>query len=225
MSWNKEVFDHVPSKVKEAEKLLASQQLDYDLYRGEGSKLHMGEAKVAHTKLLAMENELWQQKLAIKWLKVGDVKTFYFHSTIKQRRNSNFIARIRYDSRKLLEELKDLKSSAVEYYLNLFIADRDANHDFSIPFQLPQVSSLDNDNSHRLPSLEELREVVFSMDPSSTAGPDRFGAGFNQYCWEIIKEDLLAAILDFLKVLNYHGISLVPQLYLSPRGNVIRANP
>ncbi|WMV08266.1 hypothetical protein MTR67_001651 [Solanum verrucosum] len=48
-----------------------------------------------------------------------------------------------------------------------------------------------------MPTMEELKQVVFAMNPNSAAGLDGFGGKFYQACWSIIKEDLLAAVQSF----------------------------
>ncbi|XP_015160444.1 uncharacterized protein [Solanum tuberosum] len=45
--------------------------------------------------------------------------------------------------------------------------------------------------------MEELRQVVFTMNRDSAAGPDGIGGKFYQACWIIIKQDLLAAVQSF----------------------------
>ncbi|EOY25449.1 Uncharacterized protein TCM_016755 [Theobroma cacao] len=49
------------------------------------------------------------------------------------------------------------------------------------------------------PSLKEIKDVVFNIDKDSVAGPDGFSSLFYQHCWDIIKQDLLEAVLDFFK--------------------------
>ncbi|KAL0307993.1 UNVERIFIED_CONTAM: hypothetical protein Sangu_3000200 [Sesamum angustifolium] len=48
-----------------------------------------------------------------------------------------------------------------------------------------------------MPTLEEVREAVFSIDPDSVAGPDGFGAVFFHTYWEIIYEDVFGAVTEF----------------------------
>ncbi|KAK6782011.1 hypothetical protein RDI58_019807 [Solanum bulbocastanum] len=45
--------------------------------------------------------------------------------------------------------------------------------------------------------MEELRQVVFAMNPNSAPGPDGIGGKFYQVCWNIIKDNLLAAVQSF----------------------------
>jgi len=45
--------------------------------------------------------------------------------------------------------------------------------------------------------MEELKEVVYSMNPNSAAGTDGMNGCFFQKCWSIIRKDLLAVIHAF----------------------------
>ncbi|XP_026459807.1 uncharacterized protein LOC113360516 [Papaver somniferum] len=45
-----------------------------------------------------------------------------------------------------------------------------------------------------IPEEEEIKRIVFEMDPESAPGPDGFSGIFYRRCWEIIKEDLVEAI-------------------------------
>lgn len=56
-----------------------------------------------------------------------------------------------------------------------------------------------NKELQELPTIEEIKSVVFSLYDQSCAGLDRFGAAFYKVRWEIIKEDLCEAIKDFFK--------------------------
>lgn len=48
----------------------------------------------------------------------------------------------------------------------------------------------DNEELAKIPSEEEIKNVVFSMDPNSSPGPDGFNGQFYQTCWEIIIIDV-----------------------------------
>ena len=47
------------------------------------------------------------------------------------------------------------------------------------------------------PSAEEVRKIVFQINPESVAGPDGYSALFFQTCWEIIGRDVVEAVRDF----------------------------
>ncbi|CDP18963.1 unnamed protein product [Coffea canephora] len=94
----------------------------------------------------------------------------------------------------------DIKTSATEFYADLFTSESTVRGGFpDLPFAIPSVGSVQNDRIREVPSAEEIREVVFSMDLNSAPGPDGFGVGFYQKCWEIIKDDLVKSIHDFFR--------------------------
>ncbi|CAI9777180.1 unnamed protein product [Fraxinus pennsylvanica] len=49
----------------------------------------------------------------------------------------------------------------------------------------------------KAPDIEEIKEAVYIINKDSAASPDGFSSLFYQYSWDIIKLDLLDAILDF----------------------------
>ena len=52
-----------------------------------------------------------------------------------------------------------------------------------------------------MPTIEDLKEVVFSMSPTSAAGLDLIMTLFFQKCWHILKHDLLEVIIAFINSL------------------------
>jgi hypothetical protein len=66
-------------------------------------------------------------------------------------------------------------------------------------------------------TLDELKEVVFGMEPNKAAGPDGFNAEFYQKFWEIVKMDLLILLNNFhnnelnINNLNHGVVTLVPK--------------
>ena len=111
----------------------------------------------------------------------------------------NFITRVRGENGQWIEDEEGIRNSTTQYFAKLFASEREGRSAPVLDGTLPSVSQEDNELMHRLPTLEELKEVVFSMPMDSASGPDGFGAGFYQGCWDIIHEDLLLAIQDFFK--------------------------
>ncbi|KAL0310271.1 UNVERIFIED_CONTAM: hypothetical protein Scaly_2944800 [Sesamum calycinum] len=54
-----------------------------------------------------------------------------------------------------------------------------------------------------MPTLEEVREAVFSIDSDSVAGPDGFGVVFFHTCWEIVSKDVFGIVIEF-----FHGVEM-----------------
>ncbi|KAL0357400.1 UNVERIFIED_CONTAM: hypothetical protein Scaly_1425700 [Sesamum calycinum] len=80
------------------------------------------------------------------------------------------------------------------------------------------LSSTQSEGLCLAPSKEKVRRVVFDMDTSSVARPNGFNPVFYQQCWEVIKHDILAAVLDFFegtprpKSFTVTSILLIPKV-------------
>jgi hypothetical protein len=59
-------------------------------------------------------------------------------------------------------------------------------------------------------TLEKVRAVVFSCDPSKAPGPDEFPFLFYQSCWDIISNDAMKLVHDF-----YHDIFDISKLNIA----------
>lgn len=56
---------------------------------------------------------------------------------------------------------------------------------------------------------EEIKDVVFSISLDFAPEPDGFSAAFYVQCWDIIKEDVTNAVLEFFQV------TYLPKAYIS----------
>ncbi|XP_026428837.1 uncharacterized protein LOC113324763 [Papaver somniferum] len=79
-----------------------------------------------------------------------------------------------------------------------------------------------------LPSYEEIKNIIFQMNPESSAGPDSFSGIFYRTCWEIICTDLVAAIQFCWKRrfiprgLNSNFLVLLPKCQGAKKANQFR---
>ncbi|MCI60091.1 RNA-directed DNA polymerase (Reverse transcriptase), partial [Trifolium medium] len=68
-----------------------------------------------------------------------------------------------------------------------------------------------------LPSHEEIKAAVFALNKDSAPGPDGFGAYFFHLYWDIVKTDVINAVLEFfttswiLPGFNSNIIALLPK--------------
>lgn len=66
--------------------------------------------------------------------------------------------------------------------------------------------------------MEELKQIVFSINLNSAPGPDGKWRKFYQTCWEVIKEDLLAVVQSFFngqtmpKFMSHVCLVLLPKV-------------
>ena len=79
------------------------------------------------------------------------------------------------------------------------------------------ISSEDNKELNKLITLDEVRSVVFNMNPEKSLGPDCVQAFFFQKFWDIVGEDLWRAIEAsrnggaLLAEINYSFLTLIPK--------------
>ncbi|VFQ59967.1 unnamed protein product, partial [Cuscuta campestris] len=57
-----------------------------------------------------------------------------------------------------------------------------------------KITDEDNQQLVASPSLEEVKDAVFSLNPNSAAGPDGFTGHFFQKCWDIIHLEIFAMV-------------------------------
>ena len=126
-----------------------------------------------------MFNQIYWGKLRRKeWLTKGDHNTKFFHSIAQSQRRRNRILRIKNDCGSWIDDPDTIAQH--------FISDYAAR--FKSPYQglrpLPcldlthLVSDEDNSTLICMPTLDEIKQALFSIEPNKTPGPDGFGAGF-----------------------------------------------
>jgi len=65
--------------------------------------------------------------------------------------------------------------------------------------------------------IKEIKTAVFQMNPDKAPGPDGFNAFFFQNNWDIVKNNVIQAVLQFfrtgkiLKQLNHTFLTLIPK--------------
>ncbi|TXG69366.1 hypothetical protein EZV62_004301 [Acer yangbiense] len=62
-----------------------------------------------------------------------------------------------------------------------------------------QISNDDNDFLCSIPTEEEVKRAMFSIPKDSSPGPDGFGSEFYMSCWDIVKDDVMDAAVDFFQ--------------------------
>lgn len=65
---------------------------------------------------------------------------------------------------------------------------------------------------------EEVKVVVMDLKSEQASGPDGFIGIFFKKCWEVIKEDLMAAVQYFFTLHGHHfNVLNSAQIYLIPK--------
>ncbi|XP_027158394.1 uncharacterized protein LOC113760014 [Coffea eugenioides] len=137
-----------------------------------------------------------EAKAQVRWLDLGDKNTKFFHAVVKQRRLQSVIHRIQDGQGNWLTAEDDIGAESVRYFSSLFSAESTSSWDLSsvIPKLLQPA---DHDKLEEVPTMEEVRRVIFSMDGDSAASPDGFSGKFFTFAWEIIAQDIYSAVVSF----------------------------
>lgn len=200
--WNRTKFGHVISNLREAEDKVKALEVVFDSSGSDADLISLNEAKALQVRAMAEEAAYLKQKSRVKWLQEGDQNSKLFHTSVAIKHAKLSIRRIKDDHGVWLEDLSDIKAHAVSFFEHLLTADSSVPNidaiDGFLQFIPSSLTSQDNDCLLKPVLLEEVRRIVFLMDPDSAPGPDGFSGAFFQSCWDIIGHDLLAAVQEFM---------------------------
>ncbi|XP_031095329.1 uncharacterized protein LOC115999629 [Ipomoea triloba] len=176
------------------------------------------KVQAEYQRALAVEEKFWQQKSHVRWVVEGEKNTKYYHGLVKERRRKQVIHKIKREEGGWVVEQDQIANMAVEYYQKLFEA-QETQLDLTM-FECLQGSVTEEENRRLVanPTAEEIKESIFSMNPNSSAGPDGFGGGFYQSCWDVIKGDFCEVIVSFFqgksltKFITHTAIVLIPKI-------------
>ncbi|XP_056688453.1 uncharacterized protein [Spinacia oleracea] len=192
------------------------------------------EYKMKHEAYLAF----LRQKAKLYWLKAGDENTNLFHQSIRQRCSQNQIYSIHDMHGGWKEESGDVTKAFLEYYDTL-LGTTQPNRRVVLR-HIVHSGPLINDTHRAILNApytaEEVKKALFSIPGVKAPGPDGFGAYFFKDTWEIVGEEVVAAILDvlqqgkLLKELNHTCVTkvlcgrlrqILPDLILENQGGFV----
>ncbi|XP_073024476.1 uncharacterized protein [Primulina eburnea] len=196
--WNRDVFGNIFDRLTEAERAVRSAEDVCEVDPSDANWTSLSDRNEDLARITAMEADFWKQKAACHWLEDGERNTRLFHNMVRKMSVTNKIFRI-WENGVCLTSQDLIKESGALFFQDLLTGEPSALDcpDFS---GFPSViSAMENDGIAVIPSLEEFRTTVFSIHPDSVAGPDGFSSAFFQNCWEIVHQDVFAAVLDFFR--------------------------
>ncbi|KAK6803160.1 hypothetical protein RDI58_000944 [Solanum bulbocastanum] len=129
---------------------------------------------------------------------------------MRGRRRRLFLHKICTDTDTWVQGDDQIAQEACKYFEEMFIG-QNCRIDESMIQLLPSlVTTEQNKRLQEMPTMEELREVVFAMNPNSAPGPDGIGGKFYQSCWNVIKEDLFGGSI-MPKFMSHACLVLLPK--------------
>ncbi|XP_060182093.1 uncharacterized protein LOC132611726 [Lycium barbarum] len=215
--WSRNIIGDIFELTKTMEKRVADLE---DVCLQDNSTTNMVNLNEANALLIRhykTEEAFWRQKAGIKWHAEGDLNTKIFHSVITSRRQRLSLKKIKNGEGNWIEGDR-IAQEAISYFENIFTKDNN-NNDFSKLSCLPKiVSREDNEMLCSIPTMQELKDTVFSMDPGSAPGPNGMTGIFYHKCWDIISTDLLNMIIEIFKggiinrAISHSCLILIPKV-------------
>ncbi|XP_042964656.1 uncharacterized protein LOC122298876 [Carya illinoinensis] len=174
--WNRRVFGHTEMKIQEFENKI--EQLDSQLQEGFSVDTEQAllEAKEELAVWMKREETRLSQQVKLRWMETGEASAQFFKTFVSL--NKPFVQEMRCPDGTCLNSPEEIHSGAVDYFSS-FLQARN-------PRDLPDLSNLvqhsileeENANLLQLPSIQEVKEAMFSIYVDSSPGPDGFGSGF-----------------------------------------------
>ncbi|KAL9663610.1 hypothetical protein QQ045_019001 [Rhodiola kirilowii] len=204
--------------------------LEYQLQNGWRDNINSQiiEARQTLNNLLIFQLGMLEEKAKVSWYKDGDRNSSFFHASIKAKRAQNTI-KLELEDGSISDDGDVIGLRASQYFNNLF-GELSASGDIHLTDLVKKVIS-DDDNASLsvIPDLEEIQHNVFTMNSSSSPGPDGFTGNFFTSCWDIIKEDLQAAVQAFFeglqlpKIISSTSIVLIPKVPKAGKFDQVRS--
>ncbi|KAL2243600.1 UNVERIFIED_CONTAM: hypothetical protein Sindi_0478000 [Sesamum indicum] len=214
--WNRTVFGNVFDRVAAAERDLKEADEAYDINPCDRTLVERSRCSAVLVRVLTQEEAFWKQKAGIKWAKDGERNTRYFHSLVQKRRFRGTIFEIQHEGEVLTDPV-GIKRSAASFFEQLLSAEPAFPDEMDRDCLEDGLTDEDRCFLCTMPTMAEVREAVFCIEPESVAGPDGFGAIFYHTCWDLVSEDVFCAVSEFFrgiampKSFTATTISLIPK--------------
>ncbi|KAG2721076.1 hypothetical protein I3760_02G064700 [Carya illinoinensis] len=192
--WNHRVFGHTKTKIQELESKI--EQLESQLHEGfsKDTEQVLLEAKEDLAVWMKREKTRLSQQVKLRWMEKGEASAQFFKTFVSL--NKPFVQDMRCPNGTCLNSPEDIHSGAVDYFSS-FLQAR-ASRVLPDLSHLVQNSIFEEENANLLqfPSIQEVKEAMFSIPVDSSPGPDGFGSGFYRACWDIVEADVVAAVRE-----------------------------
>ena len=184
----------------------------------------MQEEAAAYDKWLhvaELEEDFLKQRSKLHWLDVGDQNNMTFHNSIRTRQAQNTMREIRCHDGSTATSQSEIKAEAESFFTEVLNLTPESFKGAPVE-ELRELLDFEctTGDCRQLQvnvTAEEIREVLFSMPPNKSPGPDGFSCEFYKASWSVIAQDFTIAVqsvfqLGFLpKGINSTILALIPK--------------
>ena len=150
----------------------------------------------------AMEDELQmvKQKLGTEYHFEGDRNTAFFHTALKINQAKVKITDITDMQGTLHTEAPNINRAFLDFFHHSMNDNNDTIDISLVPsLSLPRISNTEACNIITFVTDAEIKEALFSLNSTSTGGPDGFNTLFYKHTWEHIAPTFCKAIHHFFQ--------------------------
>ncbi|VFQ90426.1 unnamed protein product [Cuscuta campestris] len=118
---------------------------------------------------------------------------------------------------RVLSLQQDIQQEAIQHFTESFSKSTIEGLQNILQFIPSVITDEDNHALSCLPTIEEVRDAIWDLDPHSTSGPDGYTGEFFRKTWEIVGSDILKAAQEFFlgiptpKAFGATLITLIPK--------------
>ncbi|XP_015168633.1 uncharacterized protein [Solanum tuberosum] len=217
-NWSKQEFGDIFSTVKSYEDRVRIAEEEMLQNNSQASRAKLHQLNVDYIKYLKLESSILKQKTQLHWFREGDANSKYFHVVMRGRRKKLFIHKICTDNKEWVQGDDNIAKTACTHFQHIFSGHENRIVEGILQCIPRMITPEQNQKLQGMPTMEELQQVVYSMNLNSAPGPDGFGGKLYQVCWDIIKHDILEAVKSFFcgsimpKFMSHACLVLLPKV-------------
>ncbi|XP_068484992.1 uncharacterized protein [Phaseolus vulgaris] len=194
--WNREVFGNLHTtkrRILQELEDLDNRDCNGDLEESERlTRMELTSRLVENDKKLEY---LICQKARASLFKSGDVCTRFFHSSLRWRRLMNEVKGVQVGNR-WCEEPGTIRLEAKKLFEVRFNATKDLGVRLD-EVEFKTLTMMDNEGLVAGFTEKEIKDAVWQCEGSKSPGPNGFNFNFIRKSWDLIKEELMEAMVLF----------------------------
>lgn len=166
-----------------------------------------------------LEEKMLMQRAKVDWIRKGDGNNSFFHAIIKSRNNRRNIYMLQKTDGTLLENQSEIEDEIMDFYKKLMGTEDSQLHHIDID-AMRNGKQVNMEQRRYLVSNiteQDIERALKGIGDDKSPGIDGFGAKFFKASWCIVKEDVIAAILEFFNTgrlyrgFNNTVVTLIPK--------------
>lgn len=171
-------------------------------------KLHLEE-------LLLAECNYWRKRCTVRWIKLGEDNTKFFHAMATERFRRNTIASLKREDGSEITDHTEMAGMLWASYKGRMGSTEGIEMQFDLDNIITKVDGLEV--LSRPFEKKEMDDIIKYMPADKAPGPDGFNGLFLKKCWHIIQKEFYALAQDFhdrkigLQNINSSFITLIPK--------------